>query len=425
MSFGFQSSVLVNKARKINAVRKIPHSVLFHIGQALIKAIYILFAQKYIKYPQIMPNMSILERIKKIPVEVKYTLILFVFTRIALTLVGFISRGLNNKKVLSLDMWSQWDSGWYLNIIKDWYPTVTNFDPGAQTNYGFFPLYSMVSKIFGLILYDNYLLAGIIISNICLIISCILLYKIVTADSDQATGIRSIKYLFLFPTAFILSGMLTESLTLMLMLICFYYAKKEKWLFVGISGFLLALTRSIGVLVVFPIAWEYLKSKKFSLRKIKLDSLYLLLFPAGILAFFTRLYFATGDFLAYTHVKQKAWSLIPTDPFVLLYKGIISHDTTTTFNTLFMTCAILVLLVFYKKIDFSYWILGMIMTIFPTAHVWSITGLARYTVIVFPLFIIFAKITENKYVDECLSAFLALLQGCLMVFWCVGWFFII
>ena len=48
------------------------------------------------------------------------------------------------------------------------------------------------------------------------------------------------------------------------------------------------------------------------------------------------------------------------------------------------------------------------------------TGLMRYSVVIFPFYILFARLGEDKYVDQALTWSFALLQGFLMVFWSAG-----
>ena len=97
--------------------------------------------------------------VKKIPVEIRYIIFLFLGSRLVLTLIGVFSRlylqqRLDFSKVqhqaptyLStnnwLNIWGVWDTGWYLNIAQNWYNNILNGHGGA--NYGFFPLYTFFS----------------------------------------------------------------------------------------------------------------------------------------------------------------------------------------------------------------------------------------------------------------------------------------
>jgi hypothetical protein len=357
--------------------------------------------------------------------ELKYILILFFSTRIILTLIAVLSRVLlepyHRKEdywiysdKLWLDIWGVWDTGWYLGIAANGYSAVASL--GDQANYNFFPLYPLLMRLLGYVTEDNYL-SGIIISNIALLVSCVFLYKLVELDENSDTAMRSIKFLFLFPTAFILSGVFTESLFLALLLACFYYARKGNWFLVGVLGFCLSLTRAIGVLIIMPILYEYLKSKTISR-----DILCLLLIPSGIFVWMVFNFFLTGDFLAFMHI-QSAWGRSLADPLLTIYNGLFATDLVKVFEAFFAIISLSILILFYNKIRTSYWIFGMFALITPLLT--SIDSMPRYALVVFPFFILFAQLTKERPINDVLTIILALLQGCLMIFWSNGFTLII
>jgi len=383
--------------------------------------------------------MNVRDTVKKIPHEIKYILLLFVTTRFALSIIGVASRRLLARfgvyhphwvytKNLWLDIWGLWDTGWYLSIAERGYPPLVK---AGVSNWGFFPMYSMLIKIFNIIMRNSYI-SGIVVSNICLVISCVFLYKLVKLYSDDSTALRSVKFLFLFPSAFILSAAFAESLFLTSLIICFYYAKRERWLLAGIAGFIAALTRPFGVFAVLPLFYEYYKSKQFRLSAIKPDILSLLLVPFGPFVFAMFGYFRTGDFFAHVYAKQSGWMIRMGNPFEALWLSLQSHNDTLIFNSLFILVVAVILTIFFRKIGFSYWLLGMLIILISlmgarniTPVAGTMTGMMRYATGIFPLYIIFAKLGENKYTDQALTCFLALMQGFLMVFWSAGFKLII
>jgi len=358
--------------------------------------------------------------------DLKYMVLLFISTRIVLTSTGVLSRILlepyhgkeyvwTYSKKLWLDIWGVWDSGWYLSIAMNGYSAQT--DLLGQANYNFFPLYPMLMRLLGHVI-DNYYIAGIIISNISLLISCIFMYKLTELDENKDTALRSVKFLFLFPTAYILSGVFTESLFLALALACFYYARKGNWFLVGALGFCLSLTRSIGVLIIVPVLYEYLKSKTISK-----DILYLLLIPTGIFVWMAFNYFLTGDFLAFVHSQQSGWGRSLANPLTIIYNGLIDLNIVKFFEATFTIISLSILILCYNKIRFSYWIFGMFTLITPLLT--GIDSMPRYALVVFPFYILFAQMTKERYIDDIFTILLALLQGCLMVFWSNGFTLII
>ncbi|MGB3571666.1 MAG: hypothetical protein WA783_02070 [Phormidesmis sp.] len=322
-----------------------------------------------------------------------------------------------------LDLWGVWDSFWYMDIAQNGYSTSGPI-PGSpdQTNFPFFPLYPMLMKLVGQVTGGEYFLAGIFVSNVCLLLSCYLLYKLIALDGDYQTARLSVKYLFLFPVSFIFSGVFTESLFLCLTLLCFYAARRQNWLLAGIGGALLSSTRTLGVLIILPLVFEYLKSVEFKPKKIRIDSLFLLLVPVGLLGFSLYSYSVTGDFF-YFKTNQAAWGREILTPIEVLWQalwqGVAQSSAKTLIEFGFASATLLLLNVFYKKIGFSFWLLGMYSILIPLAA--GIDSIPRYTLPIFPLFIVLAKLSrESTLWDDVLTLSLGLLQGCLMVYWCTG-----
>jgi len=366
--------------------------------------------------------MKLLSNFKLSP-EAKYILAFFLSTRIALTAIGVVSRNLlspiANPDVMHsfskhswLNIWGVWDTGWYMKVANQLYPS--SFDPNIESSWAFFPLYPLLMRLLGKIIGDTYI-AGIIISNICLIITAHFLYKLVRLESDQETSLKAIKYLFLFPTSFILSGVFSESLFLCLLVACFYYGKKQNWLLAGILGFFLSLTRSLGVLIIIPLAYEYFKATGFNLKKAKLNILYLLWIPLGLAVFAAYSEHLTGNPITFLEA-QNAWKRHLANPMEVLIASLNQKQMDFFFPGFCALTGLLIITFFYKKIRFSYWITGIYMILIPLSS-GLVNGFPRFLTVIFPFHIIFARLSTNRLVDQSLTALLALLQGFLMVFW--------
>lgn len=382
---------------------------------------------------------KLLARLKeKIPAEVRFVALMFLGTRLALTLIGVISRMILHPagrkqflfqyhQKLWLDIWSVWDSGWYLDIATRGYSLVLPAEPlprfvrAGQANYAFFPLYPKLMGFIGTVIGSPYV-AGILISNIALIVAGVLLYRLARLREEHDTAINSTKYLFLFPTAFVLSGIFTESLFLALFIACFYYARRGKWLVAGVTGLGLALTRTIGVIAIVPLLYEYLRSREFRFRNIRPDILYLALLPCGTLIYACYCRYLTGDFLAFSTV-QKAWDRQPVNPLKVLVEGFGAEELHVVFAAVFVTVCLLILIIFCRKLGLAYWLVGMYSILIPLSNspdVSQMGSLARYSLVIFPFYLLFGRLSRYPTLDKALTAFLALLQGFLMVFWCNG-----
>jgi len=378
-----------------------------------------------------LPNF-VAEIKKKLP-ELQYILLLFLSTRLVLTVIGIVSRNLLERqygkqyiwsKSLGLDIWGVWDTFWYMNIASHGYSAVgINPLSQSQANYAFFPLYPTLMKILGTVLGNKYYIAGLIISNICLIIASVILYKLVLLNDDKKTALNSVKYLFISPIAFIFSGVFTESLYLAIALLCFYLAKRQKWIFVGISGFFLALTRSVGVLIIIPLVYEYLKPRNFQLKEIKINVISLLLIPMGLLIFIAYNHHLTGDPLAFRNIQSApGWNRGSTNPFQVLlnglYQGLFKSNMRTLLESSISIISLISLIIFNRKIDVSYFLFSIYSILIPLST--GLDSMPRYILPIFPLYILLAKLCQDKYSDQVATLSLGLFQGFLMVFWSCG-----
>ena len=377
-------------------------------------------------------NRAIVGWLRSLPPELKYILSLFISTRIVLTLIGLAAYALlptgygkqtSWSQYTWLDMWGVWDSQWYMDIAQNGYSTATKLpDFPDQTNFPFFPLYPLLMRLLGNLFGGHYFWAGLIISNACLLLSCYVLYKLVEMQWGTKLALRSVKYLFLFPVSFIFSGVFTEALYLLLSLLCFYLAKRRQWWLAGLCGALLSATRTLGVLVALPLLFEYLQSIEFKPRSVRLNSLFLLLVPLGLAAFCLYNYQVTGDWFFFK-TNQSAWDREITNPLTALWQALTQGISEPSFKLLlecaFFIAAFALLSVFFKRIGFSYWLLGMYSILIPLSA--GVASMPRFTLTVFPLFIVLAMLSANLGWNRWLTFGLGSLQGALMVLWCTGY----
>jgi hypothetical protein len=359
--------------------------------------------------------------------KLKEIIMLFLVSRGVLMIVGVLSISLMGRRFSGLqwdhptyrwlDIWGQWDTGWYLDIAKNWYAAEAHYK--NYCNYGFFPFYPTLIKLIGAVIGNHYY-AGLIISNVSLLGAAILLYKLVELDYDQEVAFNSVKYLFIWPTSFMLSGVLSEALYLMLVIGCFYNARKGKWLNAGIIGFFLSLTRVPGVCVVLPLLYDYVKEKNFTLKNIRIDILALALLPLGLFIFCIYNYYLTGDFMAFSHIQQTAWGHHFENPIKTLVNGMFGEAVKPNIivSAWFTGFTLASLAIFYRRIPLSYLLFCLISLFLPFSTM--TTSMPRYTVVLFPFFILFAHLGKDKKVDTAFTIIFSMLQGCFMIFWSVG-----
>lgn len=387
--------------------------------------------------------MNLIGCLKKDKVAIKFILMFFLASRLILVLIGVSARETDQNLYHPsyeqprynssnfLDIWGQWDSGWYLNIAVHGYSA--NLAQGEltdnQANYAFFPLYPLLTRWLGWLI-NNPFIAGLIISNLTLLGSAFILYKLVLLDEDEGTARRAIKYLFLFPTAFIFSGLFTESLFLFLALAAFYAARKNHWWLAGIFGFLLSLTRVLGVLVCLPLfiiltynniinIWKNKSERIKNLIKLTLNKkiIALLLIPLGFGIWCTFNYYLTGDAFAFIHILS-SWNRQTTNPLIDILGNLKANFVRTRLLAISAIGGIYFVARHYRLLKPEYLLYASYSILIPLSK--GLASFPRYLLIIFPLYIIFAKITREENNDLVLTIIFTLIQGFLMAFWSLG-----
>ncbi|HLD88867.1 MAG TPA: hypothetical protein VI894_01540 [Candidatus Nanoarchaeia archaeon] len=292
-----------------------------------------------------------------------------------------------------VDAWTQWDADFFMSIAQNGY--------GTEKWNGSFPLYPFLMKFLGDVIGGNYALAGFLISNVALIAGMYFLYKLIMFDYRDEIGYKTIFYLIFFPTSFFLSAVYSESLFIALTIASFYFARKGKWLAAGILGFFTATTRLIGVLWIIPLAFEYLEQKKFKIRKIKADIIYLLLIPLGLLMTFWLMYAYTGDFFIYFKIQQ-SWHRSLTFPWISIIdsiRGLMNFSFGSLYHLfnlfivlMFTTLLTLSIIIRQRKSYIIYSTINLLLALSIT----KLEAVSRFVLPIFPCFITLAVFQESK-----------------------------
>lgn len=365
----------------------------------------------------------------KISPELKFILILFVLTRLVLTVVGLAARIEIQPEVAPrylaqpyLDIWAVWDAGWYLNIAEQGYSAEPIWQ--QQANYAFFPVYPLATRWLGSLL-GSAPLAGLLISNLALLVAAWYLYKLAQMKFSESLAKWSVVFLFLFPISFVFSGLLTESLFLALLLAVFYYAEKGRWWLVGLLGFFLALTRSLGVVATLPLLLIYLAQKSYQFKKINWQILWLGFIPFGLFLFMAFNEWLTGSWLAFVTI-QRAWHHFAANPIITLYQGLVVGNQYWLANSIFTLLVIGLIVGYWKKLKAPYLILSALMIIIPLASSrTSLNSMSRYLVVVFPVFWALAFLSKNKFIRWSLLVICVLVQFYLMATWTRSGFWVV
>ena len=212
-----------------------------------------------------------------------------------------------------LQPWRNWDGHWFALIAQMGYferPTTA-----------FFPLYPLLLAGGSWLLDGQIELAGVLISNIALLGALFLLYQLVQLDFPRAVARRTLLYLALFPTAYYLGAVYSESLFLLVSVGAVYAARRDRWWIAGLLGFLAALTRSQGILLLVPLAILFVRQQGWHPRKWRANPISMALVPAGLMVYMAYLRRLWNDPLVMLSA-QKGWDRYSANPIETMQAGV-------------------------------------------------------------------------------------------------------
>jgi hypothetical protein len=246
---------------------------------------------------------------------------------------------------------------------------------------------------------QNYLLAGLLISNVAAILAVLLFYRLVFEEfDDQGLAKRAITYLVFFPTGFFLLVPYTESLTLLFTILSIYEARHGRWVTAGISGLACSLSRPQGVLVSILLAAEAIRQYRRGVHPPVSSLLALSMPPIGLAAFLV--WRSIAGFPSLNAVHYSPWQRITTIPFVVVFETFqrIIRSTATTIE--YVDLAIVILMLFLgalmvKRMPLPYTLYFWVALVFNLSQFripQPISSQARFALLLFPAFIILGQL---------------------------------
>jgi hypothetical protein len=197
-----------------------------------------------------------------------------------------------------LDVVVRGDGVWYLDIVKHGY--VPSADSSGVSNVVFFPFYPLLIWLFQYLFLGQAVLAGWLISIASLIGACLVLRRLIIDFHPEIDPEKAIWFALLFPTAVFFATVYSESLFLFLSIATVYALRKRSYALAGAIGCLASLTRVTGFLLLVIAMIEFFSQPDWKKR---IDGLWLLLIPLGLLAFFAYHAIAFHDPLLFFHAE--------------------------------------------------------------------------------------------------------------------------
>lgn len=303
-----------------------------------------------------------------------------------------------------LKSFANWDSGWYLSIAKQGYYFIDQ-----TTNAVFFPLYPLLIRYLGNLTSLDYLLTGLIISQLAIFVGLIYFYKLIKIDYSENIAWLSLIFLLIFPTAIFFTLVYTEALFICLVILAFYYAREKQWPLVGILGFFIALTKPWGVAILIPLLVEYYDSKKFSFLKTDRQIWFLILMPLGLLLFMQYLKIKFGSYFVFMS-GQKMWHADTAYNFFTILKNYLAnifihisdnlnYQAAISLDLIFLIFGFLMSIYIFLKIRKSYGVYTLLTCLIPALS-GIFVSMSRYLLVAFPIYIALALWAEkNKLIQ--------------------------
>ena len=305
--------------------------------------------------------------------------------------------------------WYHWDAIAYTSVAHQGY----NFTPEVA----FFPLWPLLIHYGGLLFGGfyplSYYLAGLLLANICFFFTLVLLYCLLMEDFEPSLARRALFYISFYPYALFFFVGYSESLFVLLCVAVFLLLRRGKaldWWFAGALGFLAALTRSSGALLVIPFLVMYIrhfwlpgKRDQSSVLQ-KLNAFVpVILIPAAFLVYLTYLAYTKGNPFIFQSEEVSHWHrhfALIWHAFAPALKSILDGSLFSldvlknSVDMAFTLLPILALVFGWKRLPLHYSLFALAIMLFslsfPLDSVNSLTSQPRYMMTAFPIIVIFA-----------------------------------
>jgi len=363
-------------------------------------------------------------REKRAVKELCIILVMVVATRLIMFLMAFMGWMITKDDSISFwssmeMMWNRWDGGHYLYMAENWYTNDMSTD--KRFHLVFYPLYPILIK--GVYFFvKSYFWSAMIVSNVSLFVGSAYLYKLVKLDYEEAFAFRAVKYMLIYPITFFLSINFSESVFFTLSIMTVYYLRKHRWFLMGLCGMLAAVSRNFGIILLVPVAAEYLlyianafkNRKDGNFIKSLLNGFYILLVPTGFFLYLLLNKVISGDWFTFLRYQREYWS----QSFGMFYDNVKATfenaipkvsdweaaDRMTIWVPQAFSSVMAFALVIYgiKKIRNSYSLYMLAYVTIALSPTWLLSG-SRYLMCIFPMYIILAILSKKRIWDFVLT----------------------
>jgi len=312
-----------------------------------------------------------------------------------------------------LEIWARWDSEWFLLVADKGYASYESFKDFGHGKYQTgdtaqrFPAYPLAIRLLHFAI-PNSVLCGILISNIAALVFLYYLFRLGEKLFDADSAEHSAVFYFLFPTAFFLSAVYSESLFLAAITAGFFYLEEKKLGWACLAIAIAVLTRAQATLAAPALL--LLAIRQFPENRLQSASLVFLAVVLPLAGYFLYLQHSLGSF-RWLMESEKYWRgemRYPLYAFVRFAQSNIAihgqHNSIIDFS--FALVNLIVLVFSIRKLPAPYYIYSLLVVLFPLSS--TLFSFSRLCLANFPFFL---------YLGSRLSGRWALMAGigCVML----------
>ncbi len=358
---------------------------------------------------------------------------IFLLSRFGIILVTYISISIlplsrqTSAHICTLNInscilsWFHWDAIAYVNITHHGY--------SLTRDTVFFPLWPLLIHGVGVLFGTSmtvYYIVGLLLSNICFYFVLVVFYCLLSQDFEPTVAKNALFYLAFYPYALFFFAGYPESLFMLLCLAVFFFLRRGNsldWWLAGFFGFLAALTRATGIMLVVPFLTVFIQRFWLRSRDQRTQSSWqqkvnafvpIALIPAGIGVYMTYLGYVKGNPFSFSTEEASTWQRhlsLPWQGIISTFHVLFTPSPLQVLNFLDITFTLIPLIVLalgWKHLPLHYSLFALAMAIFslsyPFIPVEPLSAAPRYIMVIFPIIVILALWGKRPRLDRVMVA---------------------
>jgi hypothetical protein len=218
----------------------------------------------------------------------------------------------------------RFDGQWYLRLASHGYPHQALH---AKSTLGFFPLYSLVTRLVAWVFFTSVARAALIVTIGGGLAAAVLAYRLATGWWGESAARRAVVVFCLFPGSIVFSMAYSECLAIPLAIGCLLALRSRRWVLAGVLAAVAGTTEPLALVLVAVCAvaaLRELRARGWADRQARRALAAPLLAPAGLGALAVYLWAWTGTPFAIYLAQHYGWHQ-QNQPLALLGLPVTKH----------------------------------------------------------------------------------------------------